>query len=214
MEKRSKPKSSTITQFDEKVVSIPADPCLKHKLYVRLDFTEEIKDKYMIQEQISRFTTYNGNSNLSKVYAGLLDKIVMSKVCLRSNGTINIPSPAELKHCNLTTRGIHTANLKEWSVETKFMSPEHPDELDTILTNMTNIEKCKGDNWLGDAINFSTTNGTAIGIGAVVLVIGIGISVVIRVRCDKQKMEKTYKRETNPLYNMYYTEDGKAIDKE
>lgn len=90
--------------FDQKKIKVRLDPCLKHRVMIRLTTSEG-------SGILSNINYYN-NGNIRELYAGDMKKIIKG-ICLKKNGTINIPVPERLKKCVVTKGDINMTEFQQ-----------------------------------------------------------------------------------------------------
>ena len=149
---------------NQKSATVEADPCKSHIVVVKFDFTRDYLDNHGRSRVQSPNIGYNTivDNEFPDPFGGLLAKELVSKICLKKNGTIHIPkAPAALSKCDVLSGDVEdsdfqgegtTANMK-----ITFKHTVQPDHKTYEIFEVKNIKGCSSSTTNTDSklgINF------------------------------------------------------------
>ena len=206
-----------IVPANMKSTTVEADPCKSHLITVKFDFTPDYISNHGRSLVQSPNIEYNKivEDQVLDPFGGLLTTEVLPKVCLKKNGTIQIPkAPAALAQCDIQSGDVEDPDFKEVgttaNVRIKFKHPLNPDRTTFKTFEVKDIKTCSNSKTNN---NYSVMIGFVVGFSILLLALVILVSVACWKRQKKTKSKNIKKEvDVNPVYGIYaLNEEGEDI---
>ena len=204
-------------QANMKSTTVEADPCKPHLVTVKFDFTLDYINNHGRSRAQSPNIEYNKivDNEFLDPFGGLLTTEVLPKVCLKKNGTIQIPkAPAALAQCDIQSGDVEDPDFQEVgttaNVKIAFKHPLQPDHKTYKMFKVSDIKTCP------ESVN-NINNNVMIGLVAGFSILTLAIVILAVVACwkkQKKTKSKNIKKEVdvNPVYGIYaLNEEGEDI---
>ena len=194
--------------FVEKEAKVEANPCLTHSfilVLVKLHLKEKIVRSY-----VSRYNNYDVEPKIEDLYSGLLQKQVVDKTCLRSNGTLFVPDiPDGLRECIVSYEKERKYSGSTSSTQFVFtiVDPQNEKRTKVVKTGFKIDKHCTPSRNKDIQDNEQLDQGQKIIIisGSIVGILLLVAAVIWR--CSKRfRNNKTIKIDINPVYGAAGTE--------
>jgi len=216
MEESSNKNTKTVPA-NMKSTTVEADPCKSHLVIVKFDFTQDYNNNHgrsRVQSPNFKYNKIVDNEFLDP-FGGLLTTEVLPRVCLKKNGTIQIPkAPAALAKCDVQSGDVEDPDFQEVgttaNVKIAFKHPHQPGHETYQMFEVSNIKACPES---VNNINNNVVIGLVVG-SCILLLVLVSLAFVACWKRQKKTKSKNIKKEVdvNPVYGIYaLNEEGEDI---